>query len=205
VSTEREERNPLRPLTGITRVITWIVGLAALLIVIANVAALGWLPGTEPGTTCVEAGGYPGPLTAGAFRQPSGTSVCVDEPSVFQRFADLGGQLPEALFAVGALALLLRFLRTASAEGPYATSVPGKLSALGWFVLLGGPVSALLRAVSQHVLRTDLIVGVRADDWLILWRDAFPWWTLAAGAAALTFAHILRIGVRMNEDLEGTI
>src|SRR5262249_21104543 len=162
-------------------------------IVIANVATLGWLPGTEPGTTCVEPGGYAGPLQAGAFRLPRGTEGCVDEPRVLHRVANMGDPLPEALCAVGAPVVLRRFLRTASEEGPYATSVPGKLSAVGWFVLIGGPVSALLLAVSQHFLRAELIVGVRAGDWLILWRDAYPWWTLAAGIAALTFAYVLRI------------
>jgi hypothetical protein len=107
------------------------------------------------------------------------------------------------LFTLGALVLLLRFLRTAAQEGPYATTVPGKLSVLGWFVLAGGPISTLLFALSQHFLRTSLLVGLSSSDWLTRWT--FPWWPVATGAAALTFAHIMRIGVRMREELEGTI
>lgn len=199
------KRNPLRPLTSITRLVTWVFGIAALVIVIANVAALGWLPGTGANPTCVQTGGHAGPLEEGARATPSDTSVCVDSPSAAQRIADMGDQVPQALFALGALYLLLRFLRTASQEGPYAATVPGRLSALGWFVLIGGPVSELLFAVSRHFLRSSLISGVPSSDWLAEWRAAFPWWSMAAGAAALTFAYILRIGARMHEDLEGTI
>jgi hypothetical protein len=108
--------------------------------------------------------------------------------------------VPQALFALGALALLLRFLRTASQEGPYVATVPGRLSALGWFVLVGGPVSELLFAVSRHFLRSSLISGVPSPAWLGEWRAAFPWWAIASGVAALVFAYILRSGVRTHED-----
>lgn len=198
----RAEWNPLRPLTGVTRLVTWVFGIAAMVIVIANIAALGWLPGTAANPTCVDIGGHAGPLEVSARTTVTGTSVCVDNPTAAQRIADMGDQVPQALFALGALALLLRFLRTASQEGPYAVTVPGRLSALGWFVLIGGPVSELLFAVSQHFLRSSLISGVPSSDWLAQWQAVFPWWSIAAGVAALAFAYILRIGVRMHEDLE---
>jgi hypothetical protein len=199
------KRNPLRPLTSVTRLVTWLFGIAAMVIVIANIAALGWLPGTGTTPTCVEIGAHAGPLRDGARMTPSNTSVCVDSPSAAQRIADMGDQIPQALFALGALSLLLRFLRTASQEGPYAATVPGRLSTLGWFVLIGGPVCELLFAVSRHFLRSSLISGVPSSGWLTDWQAAFPWWSIATGVAALTFAYILRIGVRMREDLEGTI
>lgn len=201
----RTEWNPLRPLTSVTRLVTWAFGIAAVAIVTANIASLGWLPGTGANPTCVEIGDGAGPLREGARATTSGASVCTDSPSAAQRIADIGDQVPQALFALGALSLLLRFLRTASQDGPYAASVPGRLSALGWFVLIGGPVSELLFAVSRHFLRSSLISGVPSADWLARWWAVFPWWSTAAGVAALTFCHILRIGVRMHEDLEGTI
>ncbi|HEX6358059.1 hypothetical protein [Actinophytocola sp.] len=184
--------NPLRSLTGVTRLVTWIFGIGAMVVVIANIAALGWLPGTGANPTCVEIGGQAGPLEQGARVTPSGTSVCVDSPSATQRIADIGDQVPQALFALGALFLLHRFLRTASQEGPSSDSVPGRLSTLGWFVLVGGAVSALLFAVSRHVLRASLISGVPSSDWLDEWLAVFPWWSTAVGVAAVTFAYILR-------------
>jgi hypothetical protein len=81
----------------------------------------------------------------------------------------LGDQVPQALFALCALYLLLRFLRTASRDGAQAATVPGRLSVLGWFVLVGGPVSALLFAAAQHFLRDSMISGVPPSSWLAEW------------------------------------
>jgi hypothetical protein len=199
----RTKWSSLRPLTGVTRVVTWVFWLGAIAVVIANIAALGWLPGTSANETCVDNGGYAGPLKAGAYATASGTSVCVDNPTATQRIADIGDQVPQALFALAALLLLLRFLRTASQEGPYAATVPGRLAAAGWFVLVGGPVSELLFTLSQHVLRTSLITGVPSSEWLTQWRATFPWWSVVTGVGALVFAYILRTGARAQEEREG--
>ena len=193
--------NPLGPLAWMARVITWVIGLGVLAVVIANVAGLGLLPGTAVEPACVDLAGHPArPPASIDFAQ-----ACADHPGLAQQLAGLGHQLPQALFGFGALVLLLGFLRTAAKEGPYVAGVPLRLRALGWFVLLGGPVAALLYALTQSYLRTELLTGVPAGDWLSQWDAAMPWWSLAAGVAALTFAHILRIGVRMQEDLAGTI
>jgi hypothetical protein len=199
----RPDWNPLRLLTRIIRVVTWVLGIGALVLVIANVSALGWLPGTTASPVCVDTSGA-GPIPDRGH-VTSGGLTCVDRPSAAQRAADLGDQLPQALFTLAALVLLLRFLRAASQEGPYADTVPGTLAALGWLVLVGAPVSGLLVAVSRQVLRGSLTAGVPSTSWYADWWAAFPWWSTATGIAALTFAHILRIGVRMREDLEGTI
>jgi hypothetical protein len=193
---------PLRPLA---RVITWLFGLSALLIVIANVAALGWLPGTGVAPACADVTGPTGPLPAGSTLTSDGIQVCTDTPSTLQRLAGMGHQVPQALFALGALLLLLRFLRTAAHQCPYADPIPGALVWLGWFVLIGAPLSNLLFTLSQHYLRTTLVTGAPAGDWLSQWGNGYPWWSLAVGVAVLVFAHILRIGVTMRADLEGTV
>ncbi len=182
-------RNPLPLLARATRVVTWLVGLSVLVVMVANVSALGWLPGTHVTPACVDVGGQ---------------DVCRENPELLLSIANMGDQVPGALFTLGALLLLLRFLRTAADEGPYSGTVPGKLSALGWFVLIGAPVSGLLFALSQEWLRTSL-TGTPGRGWFTVWSGVFPWWSTATGVAALTFAYILRIGVRMNEDLEGTV
>ncbi|MFD8497471.1 hypothetical protein [Amycolatopsis sp. NPDC059657] len=197
-------RNPLKPLTSITSVVTWVLGVAALAVVIANVSALGWLPGTSANETCVDAGGPVGVLKPGATATAGGMSACVEHPAALQRLADMGDQLPQVVFEFGALFLVLRFLRTASREGPYAATVPGKLSAAGWFVLIGGPVSGLLAALSLSYLRSTMLADAK-QDWFTEWMAVFPGWAVAVGVAALTFAYILRIGVEMREDLEGTV
>ncbi|RJQ90026.1 DUF2975 domain-containing protein [Amycolatopsis panacis] len=191
-------------MTSIFSVATWVVGIAALAVVIANVSALGWLPGTSASETCVDAGDAVTALEPGAVVSAGGTSVCVEHPVAMQRLADLGDQLPQVVFEFGALFLVLRFLRTASREGPYAAAVPGRLSAAGWFVLIGGPLSGLLATLSQAYLRSTMLADAR-PGWFGEWMNAFPGWAVGTGVAALTFAYILRIGVGMREDLEGTV
>jgi hypothetical protein len=194
----RTKVNSLGLLTSFTRFLTWVVGIGAMAVVIANLGVLGWLPGTTADPACVDTRGQAGQAAAGS------TLVCTDSPSAAQRLADMGDQLPTLLFGLGALFLLLRFLRTASQEGPYAATVPFKLSALGWLLLVGGPLSTLLEAVSRSYLLSTLVADNRSD-WFTEWQAAFPGWSVVAGIAALTFAQILRVGVRMREDLEGTV
>jgi hypothetical protein len=45
----------------------------------------------------------------------------------------------------------------------------------------------------------------RRTDTLTEWNETFPWWAIVAGVTALTFARILRVGVEMAKDLEGTV
>jgi hypothetical protein len=116
----------------------------------------------------------------------------------------VGDQVPDVLFDLIAL-LLLRFLRTASNEGPYSATVPGMLRALGRFVMIGAPVDALIIAVADFHLRTSLGQNLPSTAWLSQWWDTFPWWAILAGVTAVTFGWIPRIGVRMGEDLEGTV
>ncbi|RZQ60202.1 DUF2975 domain-containing protein [Amycolatopsis suaedae] len=197
--------NPLRLLTTMTTVATWLIGVGALAVLIANLLAAGWLPGGGGGPGCVGTGGYHGPLQDGARLTAGGDSVCVDSPGVTQRLADVGDQLPPVLFMFGAVWLALRFLRTAAQDGPYDATIPGKLTTLGWFLLAGGPSAMLLAAVASAALRADLLADAPASGWLGQWWSTMPWWSVVAGLTALLFAHILRIGVRMREDLEGTI
>ncbi|MEU3274377.1 hypothetical protein ABZ639_26340 [Saccharomonospora sp. NPDC006951] len=201
----RAEWNPLGPLARVTRVATWVVGLAALVVGIANVAALGWLPGTGAKPVCTGSGGGTGELAPGVYPARGGASVCVGDPTLAQQAAGLGQQLPRAVVALIALVLLLRFLSTAAMQGPYAATVPRALASLGWFVLIGVPIAGLLLAVSGFVLRSGFFSRSPGNGWSAEWFASFPWWSIAAGVTALTFAWILRIGVRMREDLEGTI
>ena len=107
------------------------------------------------------------------------------------------------LWAAGALWLLLRFLRAAALKGPYDQAVPGRLTALGWYL----PVAAAIVATVVALARSTLLAAMfeSSASWTSLWVGAFPLWSAFAGATALTFARILRIGVRMHEDLEGTV
>jgi hypothetical protein len=182
-------RGLLPVLATVIRILTWVAGLGVLAAVIATAGQFGWLSNAA-GPACVDTGNR---------------LACTDHPSLVQRLADVGDQLPSLLFSLGALWLLLRFLRTAAQDGPYAGAVPGRLAAFGWFTLIGGLVSSALEAVSRTSLLADLAPGASPSNWIDRWFSDFPNWAVVAGIAALTFAHILRIGVGMREDLEGTV
>jgi hypothetical protein len=89
-----------------------------------------------------------------------------------------GATMPTVLVNGNALGLLCFFLWGAVRPGLHSPVTPGRLLVLGWFVLIAGPVELQMR---------------------------FPWWYVFAGVAALIVAKLLRIEVRMAEELEGTI
>ncbi|GAA4529469.1 hypothetical protein [Amycolatopsis samaneae] len=214
MSKTTKERNPFQPLRGIAEVLSVLFWLALIVAVWVNLHAVGWLPGVTPGPLCVDADGYvPAhitgdlgvPVKAGVEAHARIGSLCVEQPSGGQRFADIGAKLPPAVFLVGTMILLLHFLKTAARQGPYSDAIPGKLRLFGWYVLLGGPVSALLAALAQYSLRQSMVGELPTSSWLSGWMEFMPWWAVVTGAAALSFARVLRIGSRMREDLEGTV
>jgi hypothetical protein len=54
------KRGPLPVLAAVTRILTWVAGLTALVVVIATAGEFGWLPTTSAGPACVDTGGLEG-------------------------------------------------------------------------------------------------------------------------------------------------
>ncbi|MFD9891934.1 hypothetical protein ACFWY9_21540 [Amycolatopsis sp. NPDC059027] len=209
-----KQRNPFQPLRGIAEVLSIVFWLLLILAVFQTLYTAGWWPGAKRDTACVDAadivsshitGDLGANLKPGTRPSAAVTSLCVEQPSAGQRFAHIGDQLPQVVFIVGALIVLLHFLKTATRNGPYADVVPGKLRGLGWYLLIGGPVLAMISALARFFLRRSMVTDLPSGSWFSDWVGSLPWWAIVAGAAALSFARILRIGSRMREDLEGTI
>lgn len=204
-------RNPLEPLSGIARISSWFVYVLALLgIMLVLFGPDGLVGGTGLRTTCVDSAGALSttgltgfPLKPGARLTGASAEACLDHASTGVWLSGFADRWIWYLWAAGALALLLRFLRAAALKGPYDQAVPGRLTALGWYL----PVAAALVGAVAATARSTLLGAVfeGSVSWTSLWADDFPLWSALAGAAALTFARILRIGVRMHEDLEGTV
>ncbi|WP_116042469.1 hypothetical protein [Amycolatopsis palatopharyngis] len=160
---------------------------------------------------------YGGPTFASTVQ--SGVAVTVatkrvcpvdGQLSTTDLFLSLGATLPALVFSAGALLLLWRFLWGAVRPGLHAPVTPGRLRTLGWFVLIGGPVSEGLGHFWTYELAESLLGGdeYRMGDysaWLQELQMDFPWWSVFAGVSALVVAKLLRIEVRMGEELEGTI
>ncbi|MCB5908132.1 DUF2975 domain-containing protein [Streptomyces pinistramenti] len=161
----------------------------------------------DDGAVCVKTGFWANaslehslPISEGVKASSSATRLCQDNPSVGQRAADLGSQLPWLLFGSLALLLFSRLLKAVLQQGPFTDAVAQRLSALGWFVTVGMPLAGLIAGWSQSWLVGSMapIIGsgptVSGSMELTL-----------AGLAAVIMGKIMREGVRMREDLEGTI
>lgn len=143
----------------------------------------------------------------------------ISDPSTSELLLGLGAEVPSVLFSAIALLLLCRFLWGAARPGLHSPVTPGRLRTLGWFVLVVGPLTEAL----QHFLRYEMAghlaentaaarAGKAITDingyysaWMQELQMNFPWWCVFAGISALVVAKLLRIEVRMAEDLEGTI
>ncbi|NBE56419.1 DUF2975 domain-containing protein [Streptomyces boluensis] len=140
------------------------------------------------------------PIGKGVEASGSATRLCQDDPSMAQRAADLGGELPWLLFGFLALFLFSRLLNTVLLEGPFTDAVSRRLSVLGWVVAVGAPLAGLVAGSSQSWL-VDSMAPVVGSELAV----SGPQVLILAGLAAVIMGKIMREGVRMREDLEGTI
>ncbi|MCZ4121071.1 DUF2975 domain-containing protein [Streptomyces sp. H39-S7] len=140
------------------------------------------------------------PVGKGVEASSSASRLCQDGPSVGQRAADLGGELPWLLFGSLALLLFSRLLKAVLSQGPFTDAVSQRLSVLGWFVAVGTPLAGLVVGWSQSWLVGSMAPVVGSGP-----EVAGPQVLVLAGLAALIMGKIMREGVRMREDLEGTI
>ncbi|WP_369200261.1 DUF2975 domain-containing protein [Streptomyces sp. PU-14G] len=128
------------------------------------------------------------------------TRMCQGGPSVGQRAADLGGELPWLLFGAVALLLFSRMLKAVWLQGPFNEAVAQRLFVLGWFVTVGTPLAGLIVGWSHSWLVGSMAPIVGSGPTV-----SGPMVLVLAGLAAVIMGKIMREGVRMREDIEGTI
>lgn len=163
--------------------------------------------GVDDGAVCVQTGFWANaaladglPVGEGVKATSSAARLCQDGPSAAQRAADLGGKLPWLLFASLALLLFSRLLNAVVQLGPFTDAVARRLSFLGWFVTVGTPVAGFVAGWSESWL-VDSMVPMGGSGVTV----SGPQVLILAGLAAVIMGKIMREGVRMREDLEGTI
>ncbi|MFJ9523135.1 DUF2975 domain-containing protein [Kitasatospora sp. NPDC101801] len=140
------------------------------------------------------------PVEEGVKASSSAARLCQDGPSTGQRAADLAGQLPWLLFASLALLLFSLLLSAVLEHGPFTEAVAKRLSVLGWFVAVGMPLAGLVVGWSQSWLVGSMAPVAGSGPTV-----SGPLELVFAGLAAVIMGKIMREGVRMREDLEGTI
>ncbi|MBH1938031.1 DUF2975 domain-containing protein [Streptomyces sp. AV19] len=161
----------------------------------------------DDGAVCVQTGFWRNapladnlPLGKGVDASSSAARLCQDSPSAGQRAADLGGELPWLLFGSLALLLFSRLLKAVLLQGPFTDAASQRLSVLGWFVAVGTPLTGLAVGWSQSWLVGSMAPAVGSGPTV-----SGPQVLVLAGLAAVIMGKIMREGVRMREDLEGTI
>ncbi|WP_433546232.1 DUF2975 domain-containing protein [Streptomyces sp. CA-294286] len=161
----------------------------------------------DDGAVCAETGFWANatvegglPVGDGVQASSSAARLCQDGPSAGQRLADLGSRLPWLLFACLGLLLFSRLLKGVLREGPFTDMVAQRLSFLGWFVAVGSPLAGLLAGWADSWLVGSMAPMVGSGPTV-----AGPQALVLAGLAAVILGKIMREGVRMREDLEGTV
>ncbi|MFF3210422.1 DUF2975 domain-containing protein [Streptomyces sp. NPDC002886] len=161
----------------------------------------------DDGAVCVQTGLWANatlegglPVGEGVDASSSEARLCQDDPSAAQRAADLGGQLPWMLFASLALLLFSRLLDAVVSEGPFTDKTARRLTVLGWVVTAGTPLAGLVAGGSHSWLTASMVPMETYGP-----EVSGPQVLILAGLAAVIMGKIMRQGVRMREDLEGTI
>jgi hypothetical protein len=160
-------------------------------------AAAALLPHTATGLSPVG-------LAPGVRAVWAGATVCAAHPNASQALAAVVTVLPIALLRLGALYLAMRLARAAARDGIYTPQAARLLLILGWWLLAGGLVATVTEAFARINLLSQLITG--NVDWAqspVAWSMSWP--VAWIGLGLIILARIMRIGVGMRADLEGTV
>jgi hypothetical protein len=205
-------RDPLEPLTttvALTAALSaLLIGAGVLAAVLGTGSAFGW----GSASVCVDAprgvlrvtGEISGlGLAPDSSVFPGALSLCTERPGLGQRVGVTLTSLPEQVLFLGFLLLVHRILRVARARGLYTGDVVRQLRFLGWYLVVG--------ALTASLVETLAIGGVLASqtsylDWLAganQWHPSLA--TIISGLALVSVSRVMRIGVVMRHDLEGTV
>jgi hypothetical protein len=207
-----KRRDPLQPLTAVVQVAfclafaLFLVGVARILVFSGG--SFGW----NGGSACVDLSQQLQRPEVGLVRATRSVTntmitdsrICVTPASTRQAFYSTlanGMGFPFFLLAFG---LTSHLLTVATRHGIHSDTVVRKLRFLGWTLLIGEAVVVVLRVVGSVHLYNQLVDGhAQGTYWTPFWH--VNWTVLLIGLCLLTFARIVREGVTMREDLDGTV
>jgi len=142
---------------------------------------------------------------AGGVNATWGTaSFCTAHPTVGQALAFALTLLPNDLFALGILYLVMRLARTAADDGVYTPKAARLVLILGWWLLAGALVATAAQALASVILLGQLATWpVDWGKWPAAWSVSWP--TFWFGLGLIIFARFMRVSAEMRADLEGTV
>lgn len=210
-------RNPLEPMsTAVTIVVTLIAVLmgagllGALFADGVHVLGIGDTSVCVTDTTTsadVGEGPTPGfePAPGATASLNAHPNYCTDAPSTVQSMLNTATQLAPFVFTVGALLLVLQLIRSAECDGLYTAQTAERLRRLGWWLLAGSVLAAIAVSTAEKALIHSLSRGSGISTVSGLWSWDAPFMAILTGLGVLSFARIMRVGVTMREDLDGTV
>lgn len=131
--------------------------------------------------------------------------ACSQHPSIGQRTLATFVSLPGTLVWLGVLFLLWRLVRTAEVFGPFTMRMARLLRFLGWFIIVGTLTAVAIEGSATRALLHSMLPAFDQPYTMDLPLDGAVFVALLGGIVALTFGRIVRVGVRMDEDLQGTV
>lgn len=202
-----EDRKLLEPITTVVSLALRLLTGVVVAGFVFTVTRGGW----SDAVVCVTDSKSSSSGAADVFTPEKGAEVgsvpryCATDPSTYQRLLDhVGGLLSLALLAAGLL-LLNRLLQGAAKEGVYTLRTASRLRALGWLLLIGSLMAATVQAGAEAALLATLAQDATfsVGSWFQIWEP--PYLALFTAVGLVTFARIIRVGTRMQEDLEGVV
>jgi hypothetical protein len=132
--------------------------------------------------------------------------ACLDHPGAGQWLLYGLMLVPPVIVWTGSLFLLWRTIRMARLAGPFTSPVASAMRWLGWFILGGSTVAAVIHAAALGTLLVQMINLPTPFAFVIFdaVRGVLPF-PLLAGAALLTLARIMRLGAVMDDELKATV
>jgi DUF2975 family protein len=135
-----------------------------------------------------------------SFTTGDSLSVAIHRPEPAQYLLAVMERLPTLVVYALFFTLLTLLVRAARRDNPFTTPIARKLRGLGALLLLGTLAAALVESLAQGWLTAELL----PTHGFVFDYD-LPTGAVIGGIGMLAIAEIVRRGVRMREDLEGTV
>jgi Protein of unknown function (DUF2975) len=146
-----------------------------------------------------------GPLPSGVRLQGwPDITVEVSDPTTEQMFLRSATDIGPLLLFIAGLWLMRRFLRSVRDGDPFGAPNVGRLRALGFILVVGAPLVALL----NQALRTGLYDNLPATSGSVdigVAGYTLPGEAMLGGLGAFILAGVFAHGARLREDVEGTV
>jgi hypothetical protein len=213
-----ERRKLTEPLGSVTAIFGGLLLALTVIGVILALAGSGSLWGFGHATICATQPGTYGSgdwttahmgVTArpGASLAVNGAlQACAAHPGTGQRALYTLTSLPGWLVWGCVLFLLWRVISAARRTGPFTARTAAAMRRLGWLIIAGSVVAALIQGFAlDELLNTMLVPRTSFSNLIIPPLQALLPVPALAGAALLTFARFIRLGADMDDEIKGTV